>query len=63
MREVWLIFVSIFSAGIVSLLLELSLLREFIYIFGSTAVSNALIISIFLVGLAIGAYLGTWRPF
>jgi predicted membrane-bound spermidine synthase len=63
MRDVWLIFLSIFSAGMVSLLLELSLLREFTYIFGSTAVSNALIISIFLVGLAVGAYLGTWGAF
>lgn len=63
MRDVWLIFLSIFSAGVVSLLLELSLLREFTYIFGSTAVSNALIISIFLVGLAGGAYLGTWGTF
>ena len=61
MRDVWLIFVSIFAAGIVSLLLELSLLREFIYIFGSTAASNALIISVFLVGLAVGAYLGTGK--
>jgi predicted membrane-bound spermidine synthase len=63
MREIWLIFLSIFAAGVVSLLLELSLLREFTYIFGSTAVSNALIISIFLVGLAGGAYLGTWGAF
>jgi spermidine synthase len=61
MRDVWFIFASIFCAGIVSLLLELSLLREFIYIFGSTAVSNALIISFFLGGLAVGAYLGTER--
>lgn len=61
MRDVWLIFVSIFCAGVVSLLLELSLLREFIYIFGSTAASNAVIISTFLVGLALGAYLGTWE--
>jgi len=41
----------------------LSLLREFIYIFGSTAKSNALIISVFLVGLAAGSYAGTWRRF
>ncbi|HOI96043.1 MAG TPA: hypothetical protein PK250_15170 [Syntrophobacter fumaroxidans] len=61
MKDIGLIFISIFAAGIVSLLLELSLLREFIYIFGSTAVSNAIIISVFLVGLAFGAYLGTWR--
>jgi len=61
MGGIVLIFVSIFSAGIVSLLLELSLLREFVYIFGSTAVSNAIIISVFLVGLALGAYLGTWK--
>jgi predicted membrane-bound spermidine synthase len=63
MREIWLIFLSIFAAGVVSLLLELSLLREFTYIFGSTAVSNAIIISTFLVGLAGGAYLGTWGAF
>lgn len=63
MKDVWLIFLAIFSAGIVSLLLELSLLREFIYIFGSTAASNAIIISTFLVGLALGAYLGTWHRF
>jgi len=63
MRDIWLIFLSIFAAGVVSLLIELSLLREFTYIFGSTAVSNALIISIFLFGLAGGAYLGTWGAF
>ena len=63
MRDVWLVFVSIFAAGVVSLLLELSLLREFTYIFGSTSVSNAIIISFYLVGLALGAYLGTWRRF
>ena len=61
MKEIWLIFISIFFAGVVSLLLELSLLREFVYIFGSTAVSNAIIISVFLVGLTFGAYLGTWK--
>lgn len=54
---------AVFFAGIVSLLLELSLLREFIYIFGSTAKSNALIISVFLVGLAAGSYAGTHRLF
>ncbi len=63
MKDIWMIFLSIFSAGVVSLLLELSLLREFTYIFGSTAASNALIISFFLVGLAVGAYLGTWGTF
>ncbi len=63
MKEVWMIFVSIFSAGVVSLLLELSLLREFVYIFGSTAASNAIIISVFLVGLTLGAYLGTCSNF
>ena len=52
---------AVFFSGIVSLLLELSLLREFVYVFGSTATSNALIISVFLVGLAIGSYVGTWR--
>lgn len=63
MKDIWLIFSSIFAAGVVSLLLELSLLREFTCIFGSTATSNALIISVFLVGLAVGAYLGTWGTF
>ncbi|MBF0485516.1 MAG: hypothetical protein HQL16_03270 [Candidatus Omnitrophica bacterium] len=57
------IFAAVFFAGVVSLLLELSLLREFVYIFGSTATSNALIISVFLVGLATGSYAGTWRKF
>jgi len=60
-KDIWLIFLAIFSAGVVSMLMELSLLREFVYIFGSTAVSNAIIISVFLVGLAFGAYLGTWQ--
>ena len=60
-KDIWLIFLAIFSAGVVSMLMELSLLREFVYIFGSTAVSNAIIISVFLIGLAFGAYLGTWQ--
>lgn len=53
------IFVAIFAAGIVSLILELSLLREFVYVIGSSAFSNAIIISVFLAGLAIGTYVGT----
>jgi predicted membrane-bound spermidine synthase len=55
------ILTAVFSAGIASLLLELSLLREFVYVVGSTAFSNALIISVFLVGLAAGTYVGAWK--
>src|SRR5262249_30866905 len=57
----WIILTAVFSAGIASLLLELSLLREFVYVIGSTTFSNALIISIFLAGLATGTYVGTWK--
>jgi predicted membrane-bound spermidine synthase len=63
MPSTFRILLAVFFAGIVSLLLELSLLREFIYIFGSTARSNALIISVFLVGMAAGSYTGTLKPF
>jgi predicted membrane-bound spermidine synthase len=55
------VLTAVFSAGIASLLLELSLLREFVYVVGSTAFSNALIISIFLAGLATGTYVGAWK--
>jgi len=55
------IFVAIFSAGIVSLMLELSLLREFVYVIGSSSFSNSLIISVFLAGLAAGTYVGLWK--
>lgn len=57
------IFTAIFCAGIVSLMLELSLLREFVYVIGSSAFSNSLIISVFLGGLAIGTYVGLWQRF
>ncbi|MBI5018860.1 fused MFS/spermidine synthase [Candidatus Gottesmanbacteria bacterium] len=57
------IFTAIFCAGIVSLMLELSLLREFVYVIGSSAFSNSLIISVFLAGLAIGTYVGLWKRF
>lgn len=57
----WNIFAAIFSAGVVSLLLELSLLREFVFVIGSSAFSNSLIISIFLAGLAAGTYFSTWK--
>ena len=50
---------AVFFAGMVSLIMELSLLREFVFVAGSTAVSNSFIISIFLVGLTCGAYLGS----
>lgn len=52
------VFFSAFCTGVVSLLLELSLLREFVYVIGSTAFTNSLIISIFLLGLTAGAYCG-----
>lgn len=55
------IFFAIFVAGIVSLLLELSLLREFVYVIGSNSFSNSLIISVFLAGLAAGTYVGLWK--
>lgn len=57
------IFIAIFASGIVSLMLELSLLREFVYVIGSSAFSNALIISVFLAGLAVGTYIGTAKRF
>ncbi|NTV29344.1 MAG: hypothetical protein HGA80_04605 [Candidatus Omnitrophica bacterium] len=57
------VFLAVFFAGVFSLILELSLLREFVYIFGSTARSNAVIISVFLVGLAAGSYAGTLPHF
>src|SRR6516225_9836836 len=62
-NAIWKILAAVFAAGIASLLMELSLLREFIYVVGSanTAYSNALIISIFLAGLATGTYVGAWK--
>jgi predicted membrane-bound spermidine synthase len=47
-----------FFLGITSLLMELSLLREFSYVMGATAVANSFVISVFLVGLAVGAWAG-----
>ena len=55
------IFAAVFTAGIVSLILELSLLREFVYVVGSSAFSNSLIISVFLAGLSAGTYAGMWK--
>src|SRR5262245_10874019 len=53
------ILFSVFFAGVVSLLMELSLLREYGFVAGSTAVSNSVIISSFLLGLTLGAYGGS----
>lgn len=63
MKKQWNIFLAIFFAGIVSLILELSVLREFSYVFGATAFSNSVIISTFLAGLVLGTYLGAWKKF
>ncbi len=63
MRATGKIFIAIFFAGIASLLMELSLLREFVYVIGNSAFSNALIISVFLAGLAAGTYVGIWKRF
>jgi predicted membrane-bound spermidine synthase len=56
-------YLAIFLAGFVSLMLELALLREYVYTFGSTAAANALVISVFLGGLVLGSYWGTLRNF
>ena len=61
MNATWKILTAVFGVGIASLLMELSLLREFVYVVGSTAFTNALIISIFLAGLATGTYVGAWK--
>ena len=61
MNDVLKIYFAIFCAGAVSLILELSLLREYVYVFGSTATSNAMVISLFLTGMVIGSYVGTWN--
>lgn len=63
MRHAWNVFLAIFFAGVVSLILELSILREFTYVFGASSFSNAFIISLFLTGLAGGTYLGSWDKF
>jgi spermidine synthase len=56
--EILRIFLAVFFAGIASLQIELSLLREATFILGSTAFTNSYIISIFLSGLALGSYGG-----
>jgi spermidine synthase len=56
MKNLLLLFVAVFAAGISSLQMELSLLREASFVLGSTASTNSFIISIFLAGLALGAY-------
>ncbi len=43
--------------------MELSLLREFVYVIGSSAFSSSLIISVFLGGLAVGTYFGIWKRY
>lgn len=52
------IFFAVFLAGVASLQMELSLLREATFVLGTTAFTNSYIISIFLGGLAIGCYGG-----
>ena len=54
------IFVAVFAAGVASLQMELSLLREAGFVLGSTSFTNSYVISIFLAGLATGAYLGNY---
>lgn len=56
--ETFKIFAAVFLAGIASLQMELSLLREATFILGTTAFTNSYIISIFLLGLAVGSYGG-----
>ncbi len=58
--EIFLIFGAVFLAGIASLQMELSLLRESTFVLGSTAFTNSFIISVFLGGLALGAYVGSY---
>ncbi len=58
--ELSLIFAAVFFAGIASLQMELSLLREASFVLGSTAFTNSFIISVFLGGLALGAYTGSY---
>jgi predicted membrane-bound spermidine synthase len=57
-RYVAKVFWAVFFAGVASLQMELSVLREATFIFGSTAFTNSFVISIFLAGLAIGSYSG-----
>ncbi len=59
-QELLLIFTAVFFAGIASLQMELSLLREASFVLGSTAFTNSFIISVFLGGLALGAYAGSY---
>ena len=56
MPQILVLFAAVFAAGISSLQMELSLLREATFVLGSTASTNSFIISIFLAGLALGAY-------
>ena len=56
--NIFKIFLAVFFAGVASLQMELSLLREASFILGSTALTNSYIISVFLAGLALGAYGG-----
>lgn len=56
--QIFKFFLAVFFAGVASLQLELSILREASFIFGSTAFTNSFIISVFLAGLAIGSYSG-----
>jgi spermidine synthase len=58
--EIFFVLLAAFFAGIASLQMELSLLRETTFVLGSTAFTNSFIISIFLGGLALGAYSGTY---
>ena len=65
-KYIFRIFLAVFFAGVASLQMELSVLREATFIFGSTAFTNSFVISIFLAGLAIGSYSGNllvrmWR--
>jgi predicted membrane-bound spermidine synthase len=56
--EIYRIFLAVFFAGVASLQVEISLLREATFALGSTAFTNSYIISIFLLGLALGSYGG-----
>jgi len=52
------IFSVVFLAGVASLQMELSFLREASFVLGTRALTNSFVISVFLAGLAIGAYSG-----
>lgn len=57
---IWCVFLAVFFAGISSLQMELSLLREATFVLGGTAFTSSFVISIFLFGLAVGAYGGSY---